>query len=413
MCNLVQFSDLPHNQQQRISQLDHLHEPVTYKKAANSPHWVQALQTEITALQANNAWCEVDLPHGKRAISSKWVFKVKLKADGSLERYKVRLVIREKIPKEGIDYTDTFSPIVKMTTIRTILALAAARKWTLYQLDVNNAFLHRDLHEEVYMKMSEDIPNPHNKVCKLQKSLYGLKQASRQWHSKLADFLKNQGYTQSKNDYSLFLKQTQQYLTVVAVYVDDILLTGSNPEEIQALKLNLHVAFGIKDLGLLNYFLGFEISHLPNGITLTQRKFTRDLLKDSGYNDAKPTATPLPINCKLLADTRVLLTDPTTYRTYIGKLNFLSNTRPDISFAVQTLSQFMQQPTSTHMEALEHLLRCISGTSGQGILLQGVDSLQLAAYSDSDWASCPISRRSVTGYVVLLDKSPISWKSKK
>ena len=166
-------------------------------------------------------------------------------------------------------------------------------------------------------------------------------------------------------------------------------------------------------MGLLNYFLGFEISHLPKGITLTQRKFTKDLLKESGYSDAKPTATPLPINCKLLADTGVPLTDPTTYRTYIGKLNFLSNTRLDISFAVQTLSQFMQQPTSAHMAALEHLLRYISGTSCQGILLQGVHSLQLTAYSDSDWASCPVSRRSVTGYVVLLDKSPISWKSKK
>ena len=300
-----------------------------------------------------------------------------------------------------------------MTTIRTILALAAARKWSLYQLDVNNAFLHGDLYEEVYMKMPEGIPNPHNQVCKLQKSLYGLKQASRQWHSKLADFLKNQGYIQSKNDYSLFLKPTQQNITIVAVYVDDILITGSDTAEIQSLKHSLHAAFGIKDLGSLHYFLGFEVSHLPEGVSLTQRKFTQDLLKESGHLHTRPTATPLPVNCKLLPDAGVPLADPTTYRMYIGKLNFLSNTRPDISFAVQTLSQFMQQPTSFHMAALDHLLRYLSGTSGQGILLQGLDSLQLTAYSDSDWASCPTSRRSVTGYVILLNKSPISWKSKK
>jgi len=218
------------------------------------------------------------------------------------------------------------------------MALAAARKWSLYQLDVNNAFLHGDLHEKVYMKMPQGIPNPQNKVYKLQKSLYGLKQASRQWHSKLADYLKQQGYTQSKNDYSLFLKQTPHHLTIVAVYVDDILLTGSSHAEIQTLKHNLHATFEIKDLGLLNYFLGFEVSHLPDGTTLSQRKFTQELLKESGYINVKPTATPLPANCKLSADSGIPLTDPTPYRTYIGKLNFLSNTRPDISFAVQTLS---------------------------------------------------------------------------
>ena len=390
-----------------------MHEPSTYKEAALSPHWVQAMQAEIDALQTNHTWIEVSLPPGKRAISSKWVYKIKLKADGSLERYKVRLVIRGNTQKEGIDYTETFSPVVKMTTIRTIIALAAAIKWPLYQLDVNNAFLHGDLHEEVYMKMPEGIPNPTNKVCKLQKSLYGLEQASRQWHAKLADFLKKQGYTQSKNDYSLFLKNSAQHLTIVAVYVDDILLIGSDPTVIQELKHNLNIAFGIKDLGFLHYFLGFEVIHHHDGVSLTQRKFTQDLLKDSGHLYAKSTATPLPINCKLTPDIGVPLEDPTSYRTYLGKLNFLSNTRPDISFAVQTLSQFMQKPTSSHMAALDHLLRYIFGTAGQGILLRGADFLQLTAYSDSDWASCPISRRSVTGYVVFLGQSLISWKSKK
>jgi len=197
------------------------------------------------------------------------------------------------------------------------------------------------------------------------------------------------------------------------VYVDDILLSGSNLAEIQSLKQHLHSSFGIKDLGCLSYFLGFEVSYLPDGISLTQRKYTQDLLKASGFLNAKPTATPLPLNCKLTPASGVPLPDPTVYRTYIGKLNFLTNTRPDISFAVQTLSQFMQSPTSSHMSALEHLLRYISGTSGQGLLLRGSDSLNLHAYSDSDWASCPVSRRSVTGYVLLLDKSPISWKSKK
>ena len=202
-----------------------------------------------------------------------------------------------------------------MTTIRTVIALAAAKQWPLYQLDVNNAFLHEDLHEEMYMKMPEGLPNPHNKVCKLQKSLYGLEHASRQWNSKLADFLKNQGYTQSKNYYSLFLQFSPQHLTIIAVYVDDILITGTNPAVVQLLKHNLHAAFGIKDLGLLHYLLGFEISHLPARIVLTQRKFTQDLLQQSGHLHSKPTVTLLPINCKLLAHEGIPLADPTVYRT--------------------------------------------------------------------------------------------------
>ena len=233
------------------------------------------MQAEIHVLQANNTWIEVDLPLGKRVINSKWVYKIKLKADGSLERYKARMVIRGNTQKEGIDYTEIFSPLVKMTTIRTVIALAAIRKWSFYQLDVNNAFLHGDLYEEVYMKTPEGLHNPNNKVRKLQKSLYGMKQASQQWHSKLANFLKPQGYTQFKHDYSLFLRHSRTHLTIAAVYVDDILLTGSNPIKIQSLKQSLDSTFGIKDLGQLHYFLGFEVSHHPKALLLLRENSLR------------------------------------------------------------------------------------------------------------------------------------------
>jgi len=274
-------------------------------------------------------------------------------------------------------------------------------------------FLHADLDEEVYMLIPKGISNPNNKVCRLKKSLYGLKQASRQWFSKLKETLMSFGYTQSKNDYSLFLNKTSTNITIIAVYVDDILLTGSDYKEIQHIKSCLNAKFGIKDLGKLHYFLGLEISQTQAGVLLSQQKFTTELRRDYGFSIKTHAATPLPLSCKLLPDEGPLLDDPTIYRTLAGKLNLLTNTRPDLSFSVQTLSQFLQAPRASHLTALLHTLAYLSGTISKGILLQGADQLILQAFSDSDWAACSFSRRSVTGYILMLGSSPISWKSKK
>jgi len=195
--------------------------------------------------------------------------------------------------------------------------------------------------------------------------------------------------------------------------VDDILLTGSDCKEIQHVKQCLNEKFGIKDLGSLHYFLGIEVQHTPLGVILSQQKFTRELHRDCGFLIKRQASTPLPLNCKLLPEEGTLLGDPTQYRALIGKLNFLTNTRLDLCFTVQTLSQFLQHPRTTHLQALLHTLAYIQGTSTQGILLSGADHLRLQAFSDLDWATCPSSRRSVTGYLMLLGSAPLSWKSKK
>ena len=388
-CNLVAASSYPASHQAFLASPSlQVQEPLNYTEAASKPEWVLAMQKEIQALHDNETWELVDLPKGKKPIGNKWVYKVKLKSDGSLERCKARLVAKGYNQRFGIDYEETFSPVVKMPTIRCIIALAASKKWPIYQLDVNNAFLHGDLHEEVFMKVPSGVPNPHNEVCRLKKSLYGLKQASRQWFAKLVSALTSHGFTQSKNDYSMFIKKKDHHITIAAIYVDDILLTGTDSFTIDELKAFLHHSFSIKDLGLLHYFLGIEVGYLPEGILLTQHKFTREILSDYGFDISKPTTTPLPLNLKLQADSGTLLPDPEVYRSIVGKLNFLTNTRPDLAYTVQSLSQFMQKPRSSHLAALQHTLRFVQATAGQGILLQGNNHLHLQAFSDSDWAAC-------------------------
>lgn len=211
-------------------------EPSNIQDAVSQPLCAAAMDSEIQALHKNHTWDLVPLPLGKKAIGCKWVFRVKLKFDGRLDKCKARLVAKGYNQRIGMDYEETFSLVIKMGTVRILLSLAASNHWSLHQLDVNNAFLHGNLKDEVYMLMPDGIPNPHNLVCLLRKSLYGLKQASGEWHAKLVEELIHLDFVQSKNDYSLFIKKTNGKMCIAAVYVDDVILTGDDEVAIQELK---------------------------------------------------------------------------------------------------------------------------------------------------------------------------------
>ncbi|XP_062006043.1 uncharacterized mitochondrial protein AtMg00810-like [Rosa rugosa] len=250
-----------------------------------------------------------------------------------------------------------------------------------------------------------------NLVCRLHKSLYGLKQASRQWFSKFTEAILTAGFSQSKADYSLFVCKDGTSLTVLLIYVDDILITGNNMESINDLKQFLHTRFRIKDLGDLKFFLGIEIARSKKGIYISQRKYALEIIKDSGYLGAKPVKFPMEES--KLSNKGELLKDPAAYRRLVGRLIYLTITRPDITYSVHILSRFMHEPRQPHMAVALRVVRYLKSSPGQGLLLRSHDSLNLRAFCDSDWAGCPITRRSTTGYCIFLGSSLISWRTKR
>ncbi|KAL0439625.1 UNVERIFIED_CONTAM: Retrovirus-related Pol polyprotein from transposon RE1 [Sesamum latifolium] len=339
-----------------LAVLSIVQEPNTYMQAKGQVEWEKAMQEELVALEKNATWDVVDLPKGKKAIGSKWVYKIKLKPDGSVERYKARLVAKGYNQVEGVDYIDRFSPVAKVVTVRTIFAVASSYAWPIHQVDINNAFLHGFLDEDIYMIAPDGYSLPVGKVCKLQHSLYGPKQAPRQW---------NQELTSKLLDY------------------------GPSESQIIAIKQFLDSEFTIKDLGHAKYFLSLEIARSASA------------------------HTPFPLGLKLSSQNSPPLLDLEPYRRLVGRLLYLSFTRPNISFGAQQLSQFVHRPGQAHLDAALHLVRYLQGNPDQGLFFPCSNSFSLTTHCDVDWAGCVDSRRSLTGYCIFLGTALISWKTKK
>lgn len=340
------------------------------------------MQDELQALIKTNTWLITFLPAGKISISCKWVYRIKFKADATVERYKARLVAKGFTQQARIDFHDTFSHVAKLTTVKMMLALAAIRCWILAHLDINNAFLYGDLEEEIYMVLppglviTDPLVGSGQLVCKLKKSLYGLKQASRQWYMKFSQVLSGFGLLQSAFDHSYFYKYSDDgNFFGVVIYVDDILVASSHEGMINQFKDFIAGHFKFKDLGTPKYFLGIEIARNDNGIFICQHKYALDLVTDVGLLGCKPASTPMDSTRSLAVDAGEPIADPTIYRRLIGRLVYLCITRPDIIFAVNKLSQFLSKPCFDHMAAGERVLKYLKGTIGHGLFYSAKSSL--------------------------------------
>lgn len=391
-------------------------EPKTYEQAIQADdhkQWEQAMDEEYDSLIKNRTWTLVEAPVDQRVIDNRWVYKVKQNPDGSIDRYKARLVVRGFTQEYGIDYHETFSPVVKFTSIRAILALAAAKRMKLKQFDVKTAFLNGDLEENVYMSQPIGYDDGSERVCKLLKSLYGLKQASRCWNKRFTSFVNRFGFKASEFDPCVFVCSGENGMLILAIYVDDGLIAAEKQEAIEPVIKHLQREFEIKVFEL-KCFLGLEIDQRPDGsIHAHQQGYARKVLDRFNMTDCNAVSTPLDNSQKLgefEADGEIDF----PYREAVGSLMYLAvATRPDISFAVGSVSRYLEKPAAAHVNAVKRILKYVKGTMDMGIRFEGGNDLHFCGYSDADYAGDVTTRRSTSGYVFMFGGSVISWGSER
>jgi hypothetical protein len=347
-------------------------EPRCYSQAAKNPRWQQAMVEELQALQSNGTWTLCPRPPNQHIISNKWVYRIKQRADGIIDRFKARLVAKGYEQQCGIDYTETFSPVIKPSTIRVLLSLAVQFNWSIRQLDVSNAFLHGSLTETVFMEQPKGFLDKHHPdfVCRLHKALYGLKQAPRAWFHRLSSFLLELGFKASLVDTSLFTLVAGSTPIHMLVYVDDIIITGPDNLLISNVITQLQLEFPLKDLGPLNFFLGIQVTRTKEGLHLCQTKYISDLLTRTHMQAAKPAKSPCPTGSKLSSFDGDPLPNPTEYRHIVGSLQYCTLTRPDISFSVNQLCQHLHAPTTAHLSAAKRVLRYLKASMDHGYSFQ-------------------------------------------
>ena len=391
-------------------------EPGSVEEARNHDSWRAAMKIEMKAIEDNRTWSVSDLPKGQKAIGLKWVFKLKKDADGKVVKHKARLVAKGYAQVQGVDFEEVFAPVSRIETVRVLLALAAQGGWEVHHMDVKSAFLNGDLTESVFVKQPPGfIVGKGDKVLKLHKALYGLRQAPRAWNFKLDKELLALGFVRSKLEHAVYRRDNKNSFLLVRVYVDDLVISGPSIREIQQFKVEMKRKFSMGDLGLLSYYLGIEVKQGEDGITLSQSAYAKKILEAAGMANCNPAATPMEARLKLYKRSEDEVVRPSENRSIIGSLRYIVNTRPDLAYSVGVVSRFMEAPSQAHWGAVKQILRYLKGTADYGCKYGKSIELKpfLLGYSDSDFAGDVGDRRSTSGVVYFLGSNLITWSSQK
>jgi len=380
------------------------------------PEWERAIQTELEQLQRMGTWELVDKPAGAMPIANKWVFNKKRNKEGVLTKYKARLVAKGCTQHPGHDYLETHSPVVRLETIRAILAIALTRKLHIQQMDVKGAYLNGTLKERVYMQQPEGFADGTGQVCLLVKTLYGLKQAGREWNIELDTKLRKRGYACLRSDLCTYIWRIGKEFAIITVWVNDLLLFATTIKLMNKMKSDIRAEWEVTDLGEPSKIVGIEIMMSKDSIAISQRQYIKSILKKEGLERSNPVAMPLDPNAPLKPNPEGNKGNRSnSFARLLGELQFIANaTRPDIAYTVNRLASYTTNLSLQHVGVLKRILRYLSGTRTHGIVYKALPQEPnfFFGYADASYRNVD-DRRSISGYVFLAGNGAITWSSRK
>jgi hypothetical protein len=402
-------------------------EPATFEDAIggnNAKKWRAAIDEELKSLMENNTWEICNKPAGRSIIGCKWIFKLKSpQVQGGEPRFKARLVAKGYSQKQGIDYHETFAPVIKYQSLRLILSIATERNMAVHQMDVKTAFLYGELDEEIFMEIPQGVKGAaEGQVLRLKRSLYGLKQSPRCWNRRMNDYLEDQKFCRLKTDSAVYTRGVGKEQVILGVYVDDLVIMSENLEEVVKVKETLNKEFKMVDFGEVSKVLGIRILRdIERGtLSLDQSEYVEQIIGSFDMASAKELPTPLSNTEKFTVEMcpsteeEVAAMRGIPYREAIGSLMYLMvSTRPDLAAAVGILSRFLANPGPEHWKGVKRIFRYLQGTKTFGLVFQRTGQVCLEGFTDSDWAGDLDNRRSTSAYVMLVGKGAVSWKSKR